>query len=121
VSGWIYVAIAALGAAGALARFGLDTIVQRHAATRFPLGTFVVNITGSFLLGLLTGLSVTGDGLLLGGAATLGSFTTFSTWLLESERLGEDGETAVPLLNLAGSLVGGLAAASAGWAIGAAL
>ncbi len=49
-------------------------------------GTLVVNLTGSFVLGLLTGLSVTGDALLLFGTGLLGAYTTFSTWMVESLR-----------------------------------
>jgi fluoride exporter len=64
------------------------------AGRRFqlPLGTLVVNLTGALLLGLLVGRSVGGTPLPLVGTATLGSYTTFSTWMFESHRLGEDGE-----------------------------
>ena len=79
--------LAALGGLGALARFELDGRVQLWAAGEFPLGTFVVNVAGSFVLGLLTGLSITGNALFLAGVGFLGSFTTFSTWMLETERL----------------------------------
>jgi CrcB protein len=74
-------------------------------------------VSGSFLLGLLNGLGVAGDALLLAGTALLGSYTTFSTWMLESHRLGEDGEPARMWLNLAVSLVAGLAAAALGRAL----
>jgi len=116
-----WLGVAALGGVGALLRFHLDARVQERARGRFPLGTLVVNLAGSFTLGLLTGLGVTGDALLLAGTALLGSFTTFSTWLLETERLGEDGESRAGVANLAVSLVAGLAAAGLGWAIGAVL
>ncbi len=76
---------------------------------------------GSFALGLLTGLGVGGDGLLLAGVAALGSFTTFSTWMLETERLAEDGEYGLGVANIVGSVALGLAAAGLGWAIGASL
>ena len=67
------------------------------------------------------GLSVTGDTLLLVGTATLGSFTTFSTWMLETERLAEEGDGWIGLLNVGGSLAGGLIAAALGWLLGGAL
>ena len=76
---------------------------------------------GSFLLGLLIGLNLTESDLLLAGVATLGSFTTFSTWMLETQRLAEDGEEGLALANVVGSIALGLAAAGLGWAIGAAL
>ncbi|HVA30767.1 MAG TPA: fluoride efflux transporter CrcB [Gaiellaceae bacterium] len=116
---WICVGLA--GGAGALLRFRLDTQVQARVAGELPIGTLVVNLAGSFCLGLLTGLSLTGDTLLLAGTGLLGSFTTFSTWMLETERLGEEGEARLAFANLAVSFGGGLAAAALGWALGAAL
>lgn len=116
-----WVGVAALGAVGALARFHLDALVQRRTAGAFPAGTLTVNLVGSFLLGLLTGLSVASGTMLVLGTGLLGSFTTFSTWMLETERLAEEGESRVALANLALSLAAGLAAAAAGWALGAVL
>jgi CrcB protein len=121
VSAWAWIGVALLGGVGALARFGLDGLVQRRAGGELPAGTLADTLTGSFCLGLHTGLAVTGDALLLAGTAALGSFTTFSTLVLETERLGEDGRGRLALLNLGLSLAGGLAAAGAGWALGAAL
>lgn len=115
---WCGVALA--GGLGALARFELDALVQRRHDGELPLGTLVVNGVGSFLLGLLTGLGIGGDTLLLAGVATLGSFTTFSTWMLETERLAEEGEGRLAVGNVVGSLLVGLAAAGAGWVVGAA-
>jgi CrcB protein len=117
----VWIGVALLGGVGALLRFRLDALVQVRFAGEFPLGTFAVNLAGSFCLGVLTGLSVTGDTLLLAGTALLGSFTTFSTWMLETERLGEEGQERLALLNLGVSFGGGLAAALLGWVLGAAL
>jgi len=117
----VWVGAALLGGVGALARFHLDSFVELPAVGEFPLGTLAVNLLGSFCLGLLTGLSITGDALLLEGTATLGSFTTFSTVMLETERLGEEGESRLALANLAISFAGGLVAAALGWILGAAL
>jgi CrcB protein len=117
----VWVGVGLLGGVGAVGRFLLDGAVSARAGRQFPLGTLVVNLTGAFLLGLLVGGQVGGTALLLAGTATLGSFTTFSTWVFESHRLGEDGELRLGTLNLAVSLVAGLAAAAAGRAIGAAL
>ena len=62
-----------------------------------------------------------GDDMLIAGTATLGSFTTFSTWMLETERLAEDGRAGLPTMNVVGSIVLGLTAAGLGWAIAAVL
>jgi len=117
----VWIGVAALGGLGAIARFTLDAAVSQRAGSGFPLGTLAVNLSGAFVLGLLAGADVAGDGLLLAGTAAVGSYTTFSTWMLESHRLGEDGELARMWLNLAGSLVAGLAVAVLGKAVGAAL
>jgi CrcB protein len=116
---WLGVAL--LGGVGAVLRFALDGAVGARTDGELPLGTLVVNVSGSLCLGLLTGLHVTGDALLLLGTATLGSFTTFSTLVLETERLAEDGQGRLALANVCLSLAGGLGAAAAGWAIGALL
>ena len=117
----VWIGVALLGGLAALLRFRLDAFVQTRVAGEFPLGTLVVNLSGSFCLGLLVGLSVAGDALLLAGTATLGSFTTFSTWMLETERLGEEGEERLAGANIVVSLIAGLAATIAGWLLGAAL
>ncbi|HZL48494.1 MAG TPA: fluoride efflux transporter CrcB [Solirubrobacteraceae bacterium] len=114
----IWVGVALLGGIGALGRFLLDTLISARAGG-FPLGTFVVNITGSLLLGLLTGLAVEGQALLLLGTATLGSYTTFSTWMLETHRLAEDGEVTAATVNILLSLTVGVGGAALGRAIGA--
>jgi CrcB protein len=121
VSVLVWIAVGLLGGLGAILRFRIDALVQLRVAGEFPLGTLVVNVVGSFTLGVLTGAGVGGDALLLGGTAVLGSFTTFSTWMLETERLGEEGDERIALLNVGVSLVAGLGAALFGWAIGAAL
>jgi CrcB protein len=117
----LWLAVGLLGGVGALRRSLLDAAVSLRLGRQFPVGTLVVNATGALLLGLLVGLGVGGRGMLLAGVATLGSYTTFSTWMLESHRLGEDGELGLAAANLAVSLLAGLAAAAAGWALGAGL
>ena len=120
-SALIWCGVALFGGLGAIARFELDGLVQRRSGSEFPLGTLVVNGLGSLLLGLLIGLHRAESDLLLAGVATLGSFTTFSTWMLETQRLAEDGEGGLALANVVGSIALGLTAAGIGWAIGAAL
>ena len=114
----VWAATAGVGGAGALARFWLDGAIARRAGRSFPFGTLVINVTGAFVLGLLTGLALTGNALLIAGTAAIGSYTTFSTWMLESQRLVEEGAVGAAALNLLGSLVAGVAAAALGKAIG---
>ena len=116
----VWIAVALLGGAGAVLRFELDGLVQR-VADEFPLGTLAVNATGSLALGILVGAGVGGDALLLAGTGLLGSFTTFSTWMLETQRLTEDGDERVAAWNIGLSVAVGLAVAGGGWAIGAVL
>ena len=113
---WIGVAL--LGGAGAIARFLLDGAVSARTGRDLPLGTLAVNVGGAFLLGLLAGVSLRGDALVLAGGATLGSFTTFSTWMFETQRLSEEGETRGALANAAFSLAVGLGAVALGRLIG---
>jgi fluoride exporter len=121
VSAWVWGAVALLGGAGAIARFVLDSAIGSRArrASGLPLGTFAVNTSGALLLGLLGGVGLSGEELLLAGTATLGSYTTFSTWMLESQRLAEDADSSGALLNILLSLAVGVGAAAVGHAIGA--
>lgn len=118
MSGWVWAGVAALGGAGAVARFLVDGAVGAHTSGSFPLGTFVINISGALALGLLAGLAASAETVVLAGGATLGSFTTFSTWMLESHRLAEDGEPPRSALNVLASALVGVGAAALGHAIG---
>jgi len=99
-----WLGIAALGGVGAVARFLLDRAVSARAGTTFPWGTLAVNVTGSFALGAVGANVVVGTGL-------IGAYTTFSTWMLESHRLAEDGRRRAAVVNIVGSLVVGVPAA----------
>ena len=101
--------IGLFGAVGAIARFLLDGVVSARASSSFPWGTLVVNLTGAFALGFVTG-KLSGDAQLLVGTGLLGGYTTFSTWMFESHRLGEDGELRASVVNLLGSLILGILA-----------
>jgi CrcB protein len=120
VSSWVWLAVGVLGGSFAVVRFLVDATISSRAGGEFPWGTFVVNITGSFALGYL-GAALTGTTLLLAGAASIGSYTTFSTWMLEMHRLGEDDDRRPLMAYLLGSVVIGLAAAAAGRTLGRAL
>lgn len=113
-----WIGVAALGGVGAILRFLVDGAISARVGRDVPIGTLVVNASGSFVLGLLVGATVSGDAALLAGTATVGSYTTFSTWLLETHRLGEDGEAGSAAGNIAVSLAIGLGAAALGRFVG---
>lgn len=113
-----WLGVATLGGLGALLRFGVQTAVHAARPRTFPLGILLVNISGSFALGLLIGATVTGTVMLVVGTGLLGGYTTFSTWMVDSVRLAEGGAGVHAWLNLGGSMVAGLAAAGSGSLIG---
>jgi len=121
VSVGVVMGIGALGGLGALARFALDGAVSEWLGRAFPYGTLAVNLSGALVLGVLVGATVTPDALRLAGTGFVGAFTTFSTWMLETHRLAEDGEAASAVGNLVVSLVLGIALAALGRRLGAAL
>jgi fluoride exporter len=118
MSAWVWAGVALLGGAGATGRFLLDGAITKRFGRAFPLGTLAVNASGALALGLLTGFAVAGDALVLAGTATLGSYTTFSTWMFETQRLAEDGAFARAALNVVVTLCVGVGAALLGRAIG---
>ena len=109
---WLGVLVA--GGLGAVLRFVVDGAVARRASRSFPLGTLVVNISGAALLGLLGGLALSRHAALLADTAFVGSYTTFSTWMLETQRRGEERQLRSAVANLVASIVLGIAAALAG-------
>jgi CrcB protein len=116
---WVAFLVAA--AIGAPARYLIDGWVQDRTSGTFPWGTFVVNITGCLLLGLLTGAGLY-HGLGAGartaiGTGGCGAYTTFSTVTFETVRLAEEGAVDQAFRNAVASLVVGFAAASAGLAL----
>lgn len=117
----VVIGIGLLGGLGAIGRFLLDGAVSARVSGGFPWGTLAVNLTGAFLLGLLVGAVLEADALRLAGTGLLGSFTTFSTWALESHRLGEDGRLRTGVANFLVSLLLGVAAAWLGRDLGMAL
>jgi CrcB protein len=114
----VVVGIGVLGGLGALARFALDGAVAERVGGAFPYGTMAVNLSGAFVLGALVGAAIAPDALRLAGTGFVGSFTTFSTWMLESHRLAEDGAARSAAANLIVSLLAGLAIAALGRQLG---
>jgi fluoride exporter len=121
LSAALWLAVTLIGGAGSVLRFLVDGLVSSASDGDFPYGTLVVNLSGAVLLGLLTGLALGGDAALLAGTAAVGSYTTFSTWMLETQRLTERRWYRAALLNVVVSLVLGIAAAELGRVIGARL
>lgn len=117
----VWMGLALAGGLGAISRFVLDGAVSARAGRALPLGTLVVNLSGAFVLGLLDGAGVGGDALHLAGTGFVGAYTTFSTWMLETHRLAEEGEAAAAIANIAGSLVLGIATVLIGRWLGGAL
>ena len=114
------------GAAGTLARYGLDGWIQHRVGSAFPAGTLTINLLGCLLLGTiaefsLNHISVPPDwriGLTIG---LMGGFTTFSTFGWDSVRMLQDGEWTKALICIGASVVGGILAMMAGMRLGNAL
>jgi CrcB protein len=118
--------IALGGAGGATSRYLVDTFVSERVGAEFPWGTFVVNITGSFVLGVLFALTVERDVLpsdirLPVMTGFIGAYTTFSTLMLETWRLVESGSTVAAMANIVGSMVVGLTVMAGGLVVGKAI
>jgi CrcB protein len=114
----LWAGVVLIGGAGSVVRFLADGLVGPAAGLGFPAGTFAINVSGAMILGLLTGLALGHDQALLAGTAAVGSYTTFSTWMFETERLAEDRQIAVAVTNVLASLVLGVAAAALGRYLG---
>jgi fluoride exporter len=114
--------VAVGGFFGAIARYLVDFWVVSHGVDRVPLGTLIVNVSGSFGLGLLVG----GFGSMGGpewvmamlGAGFLAAYTTFSTWMFEAARLIQRGAVGATIMHLAVTIVLGIVAAVAGLVLG---
>src|SRR4029078_7893224 len=78
----IWTGVALIGGVGAVLRFLVDRAVSKRVARPFPFGTLMVNLSGALLLGFLAGLVLSPHVALLAGTAFVGSYTTFSTWML---------------------------------------
>ena len=116
---WLGVAVA--GGLGAVGRFVVDSAVASRRGRDFPYGTLAVNLSGAVILGFLTGLALGSNAALVAGTGVVGAYTTFSTWMFETERLTEERETVNAVMNVVVSLVLGVAAAALGKAFGGAL
>jgi CrcB protein len=117
----VWVAVLLCGGLGAVARFVVDGAVSRRISSSLPIGTLVVNLSGAFVLGFLDGLVLPRSAALIVGTGIIGSYTTFSTWMFETQRLGEERQLQGGLVNLSFSLVAGVGMAALGLWIGGTL
>jgi len=121
----VWIGLVVAGAVGAPCRYLLDGLIQDHTAGAVPWGTFVINMSGSLLLGLITGAALyhafPSTPKIILGTGFCGAYTTFSTWSFESVRLLEEGALREALVNAALSLVVGVGAAGLGLALAAAV
>ena len=113
------------GAIGSVARYLAGAFIANRFDPGFPWGTFIVNVSGSFLIGVI--LSFVGGGLLPAGArpflavGVMGGYTTFSTYSHETLQLMQGGEFGAAMLNALGQVITGLIAVYLGVGLGRAL
>lgn len=110
--------LALAAGAGAVVRYVVDQVVQHRTRRNFPYGTILINVTGSFVLALVTGLAVHhglgADATVVIGSGFAGGYTTLSTWAWETLALAEADERLAASVNVVGSFAAGLAAGAAG-------
>ena len=118
----ILVLLVLAGGLGSVCRFALDGVLRSRVRVAFPVGTVVINVSGSLVLGLLTGLTLAHAApealRLVVGTGFLGGYTTFSTASVETVRLVQAGRIRAALLNGLGSLVVTAGAAALGLTLG---
>lgn len=105
------------GAVGSITRYQLGKIIAERSGTTFPLGTFIINIAGAVLLGVLCGLNTGGNYYLLLGDGFLGAFTTFSTFMYEGFNLFQEKERLNALIYIVASLLLGLVGYAVGYGL----
>jgi CrcB protein len=111
-------AVAVVAGVGAACRYVADQVITHRNHSVFPWGTVTINVAGSFVLGLTTGLAAH-HGLSVTAATIIGTgfcagFTTFSTWMWETIALAETGALVAAVINVVATLAVGLAAAALG-------
>ncbi|GAA3288552.1 fluoride efflux transporter CrcB [Arthrobacter citreus] len=121
----VFLVLVLAGGLGAVARFVIDDLIRSHLKTSFPWATTIINVSGSLVLGLLTGLTLTRleptDLSVLIGAGFLSGYTTFSTASYETVQLIKQGRLGASFVSGVVMLVLSVAAAVIGLGVGAAL
>jgi len=121
----LFALLSLAGGLGAATRFALDGVIRSRAGESLPWGTILINVTGSFLLGLVTGIVgqhlLSGSAQLVLGTGFLGGYTTFSTASLESVRLLQAGRRRDGIVNALGTLVAATTSAAIGLLLGSLL
>lgn len=115
---FVWTALALGAGCGAVLRFLLDGAVTRVATSSLPVGTMAVNLTGSLALGIIDGAALPRDVAFIFGTGVVGAYTTFSTWMFETQRLAEERQVTRATQNLYLSAVLGVAIGAAGLWIG---
>ena len=117
-SAFLWVALALGAGCGSVMRFLLDGAVSRALPSSLPLGTMAVNLTGCLALGIIDGAAVPRDVAFVFGTGVIGAYTTFSTWMFETQRLAEERQVARASQNVLLSILLGVAVGAAGLWIG---
>ena len=114
----IVLGVACAGAIGAVARYVVDIVVSDRARTNLPVGTLVINVSGSFVLGVLTGLALyhgfASTPKIVVGTGFCGGFTTYSAFTVQAHRRGRTNGAAYAVA----TVVVALAACAVGVAVG---
>lgn len=106
------------GVLGSLARYKLGKAITEKSSTTFPIGTFIINITGAVLLGIVSSLDVSRNIYLLLGDGFLGAYTTFSTFMYEGFNLFQENEKMNAFTYVLGSLFLGVIGYVSGFELG---
>lgn len=114
----LFVGAAAAGGVGAALRYLLDLAVQRLTGSRFPWGILVVNLTGAFALGVLSGGLVDASGIWVLGTGLLGGYTTFGSVAVTTVLLAGEGRTRGAVGYATATFVGSVVLAAGGVALG---
>lgn len=113
-----WVAVGLAGGCGAVARALLTHFVNVRAGRAFPYGTLAVNLSGAVVLGVIAGSGLSGDALRILGVGLVGAYTTFSTWMLETQHSNALGHRGRAVANILVSVAAGLVAVWLGRTVG---
>ena len=113
-----YLLVGVGGILGSLARYRLGRLVSERLKMIFPLGTFIINVSGALLLGVANGAGLGGGAYLILAEGFLGAYTTYSTFVYEGFSLFQDNEKANALIYIGSSLLLGIIGFIAGYAVG---